>query len=70
MTALCARVPRLLNELAIAHADGSYASLLARLSKLDLLVLDDFLIGPLKDQERRDLVEILEDRYGCAFRAS
>jgi DNA replication protein DnaC len=64
MTALCARVPRLLNELAIAHADGSFASLLARLSKLDLLVLDDFLIGPLKDQERRDLVEILEDRYG------
>jgi DNA replication protein DnaC len=45
MTALCTRVPRLLNELAIAHADGSLASLLARLSKLDLLVLDDFLIG-------------------------
>jgi len=64
LTALCTRVPRLLNELAIAHADGSFASSLAKLSKLDLLVLDDFLIGPLKDQERRDLVEILEDRYG------
>jgi DNA replication protein DnaC len=64
LSALCTRVPRLLNELAIARADGSYNQLLARLAKLDVLVLDDFLIGPLKDQERRDLVEILEDRYG------
>jgi DNA replication protein DnaC len=62
--ALCTRVPRLLNELAIAHADGSYGDMLRRLAKVEVLVLDDFLIGPLKDQERRDLVEILEDRYG------
>ena len=58
------RVPRLLHELGIARADGTYAATLARLAKLDVLVLDDFLIGPLKDQERRDLVEVLEDRYG------
>jgi DNA replication protein DnaC len=64
MRALCARVPRLLHELGISRADGSYAPTLTRLAKLDVLVLDDFLIGPLKDQERRDLVEILEDRYG------
>ena len=64
MRALCTRVPRLLHELGIARADGSYASVLARLARLDVLVLDDFLIGPLKEQERRDLVEILEDRYG------
>lgn len=64
MRALCTRVPRLLHELGIARADGTYAATLARLAKLDVLVLDDFLIGPLKDQERRDLVEILEDRYG------
>lgn len=64
MRALCTRVPRLLHELGIARADGTYAAALARLAKLDVLVLDDFLIGPLKDQERRDLVEILEDRYG------
>jgi DNA replication protein DnaC len=38
--------------------------MLARLAKLDVLALDDFLIGPLKDPECRDLVEILEDRYG------
>jgi DNA replication protein DnaC len=64
LRALCTRVPRLLHELGIARADGTYAAALARLAKLDVLVLDDFLIGPLKDQERRDLVEILEDRYG------
>jgi DNA replication protein DnaC len=64
LRALCARVPRLLHEIAIARADGSYTSLLARLAKLDVLVLDDFLIAPLKDTERRDLLEVLEDRYG------
>jgi DNA replication protein DnaC len=61
---LYARVPRLLQELAIARADGTYPRQLAKLAKLDVLVLDDFLIAPLKDAERRDLLEILEDRYG------
>lgn len=60
---LYSRVPRLLQELAIARADGTYARHLARLAKLQVLVLDDFLIAPLKDSERRDLLEILEDRY-------
>jgi len=60
---LYTRVPRLLQELAIARADGSYTRVLARLAKLHVLVLDDFLIAPLKDAERRDLLEILEDRY-------
>jgi len=61
--ALRARVPRLLGELAIARADGSYGALLGRLARLDVLVLDDLLIAPLKDTERRDLLEVLEDRY-------
>jgi DNA replication protein DnaC len=61
--ALRARVPRLLEELAIARADGSYTTTLSRLAKLDVLVLDDMLIAPLKDTERRDLLEVLEDRY-------
>lgn len=61
--ALCARVPRLLDELAIARADGSYQATLSRLAKLDVLVLDDLLIAPLKEAERRDLLEVLEDRY-------
>src|ERR1700722_4999100 len=49
--ALCARVPRLLNELAIARADGSFPAVLAKLARIELLVLDDFLIAPLKDTE-------------------
>ncbi len=61
--ALYTRVPRLLQELAIARADGTYTRVLARLAKLHVLVLDDFLIAPLKDSERRDLLEVLEDRY-------
>jgi len=61
--ALRVRVPRLLEELAIARADGSYTATLSRLAKLEVLVLDDLLIAPLKDTERRDLLEVLEDRY-------
>jgi DNA replication protein DnaC len=62
--ALCTRVPRLVHELAIARADGSYVTMLHRLAQVHVLVLDDFLIAPLKDTERRDMLEILEDRYG------
>jgi len=58
------RFSRLLGELALARADGSYAKLLDRLAKAQLLVLDDFGLAPLTDPERRDLLEVLEDRYG------
>jgi DNA replication protein DnaC len=58
------RLGRLLGELALARADGSYAKLLAKLGKTDLLVLDDWGLAPLSDVERRDLLEVLEDRYG------
>lgn len=61
--ALYVRVPRLVHQLSIARADGSYTSELGRLSRFDVLVLDDFLIAPMKDTERRDLLEVLEDRY-------
>lgn len=61
--ALYVRVPRLVHQLSVARADGSYASELARISRFDVLVLDDFLIAPMKDTERRDLLEVLEDRY-------
>lgn len=61
--ALCVRAPRLVHDLAIARGDGSYARELDRIAKVQVLVLDDFLIAPLKDSERRDLLEILEDRY-------
>ena len=57
------RVPRLLEELALARAAGEYASLLGKLSRIDVLVLDDFLLNPMTDAERRDLLEVIEDRY-------
>jgi DNA replication protein DnaC len=58
------RVPRLLDEMALARADGSYGTLLARLARTDVLVLDDWGIPTLNDAQRRDMLEILEDRYG------
>ena len=58
------RVPRLFDELRLARADGTYSRLLARIARIDVLVLDDFAIGPLTEDARRDLLEILEDRYG------
>jgi DNA replication protein DnaC len=58
------RFSRLLNELTAARADGSYTKVLERLAKTQLLLLDDFGLAPLADHERRDLLEILEDRYG------
>lgn len=61
--ALYVRVPRLVHHLSIARADGTYTAELGRISRFDVLVLDDFLIAPMKDTERRDLLEVLEDRY-------
>ena len=63
-TALYHRLPRLLPELATAKADGRYSKLLAGLARADVLVLDDWCLHPLTDANRRDLLEILEDRYG------
>jgi DNA replication protein DnaC len=61
-TATYVRMPRLLHELAVSRGDGSYARLLARLAKLDLLAIDDWLLAALTDAERRDLLEVIEDR--------
>jgi DNA replication protein DnaC len=58
------RVPRLLDELALARAEGSHARLLGKLAKVDLLVLDDWGLGALKEAQRHDLLEVVEDRYG------
>lgn len=63
--ALYRRAPRLFEELTLAHADGSYARLLARLAKVDVLVIDDWGLAPTADRERRDLLEIFEDRHGA-----
>jgi DNA replication protein DnaC len=58
------RASRLFHDFTLARADGSYIRLLAKLARLDVLVLDDWGLAPVQDQERRDLLEILEDRYG------
>lgn len=59
----CFRLPRLIDELARAHAFQRRATFLRTLAKVDLLLIDDFGITPLTDQAKRDLLEILDDRY-------
>jgi len=58
------RAPRLFDELTLARADGTYAKLLARFARTEILVLDDWGLAPVQDMERRDLLEIMEDRHG------
>lgn len=60
---LYVRISKLLQDFQIAKADGSYAKLLAKLAKLNLLIIDDWGLTPLTPAERRDLLEILDDRY-------
>ena len=61
---LYTRATRLLQELQVAHGDGSFARRLTQLAKLDVLVLDDLAIAPIAPQERQDLLELLDDRVG------
>ena len=61
--ALYLRLPKLLQELPIAKGDGTYIKLLIRLAKIDVLILDDWGLSKLMAEQRRDLLEILEDRY-------
>lgn len=58
------RASRLFEELGLARADGTYKQLLGRLARLDVLLIDDWGLTPVRDPERSDLLEILEDRYG------
>lgn len=60
------RLPRLLQELHIARADGSYGKLLTRLAKYAILVIDDWGLAKLGDKERCDILEVLEDRHGIS----
>jgi DNA replication protein DnaC len=57
------RAPRLFQELAIAHADGSFGRRLVALARTDLLLLDDWGTAPLAPEGARDLLELLDDRY-------
>jgi len=56
-------LPRLAQELKIARADGSFVKLLSRLQRIRLLIIDDWGINPFTDEERRNFLEIMEDRH-------
>ena len=69
--AIYRRAARLFSELVLARADGTYARLLAKIARADVLVIDDFAMTPITDNERRDLFEVLDGhmRLGQLFRA-
>ena len=62
-TVLYIRAPRLFETLQQSRGDGSHLKALAKLSRVQLLIIDDFLLTQLSDVERRDLIEVIEDRY-------
>src|SRR5712691_10130265 len=64
-TVLYLRLPRLLQEFPLATGDGCYVKLMTALAKTDVLILDDWGLAPLSDDNRRDLLELLEDRHDC-----
>ena len=63
-TVLYYRLSRLLESLPLAKGDGSYARVMTKLAKAQVLVLDDWGLTTLVGEQRRDLLEILEDRHG------
>ncbi|MFT4728592.1 MAG: DNA replication protein DnaC [Granulosicoccus sp.] len=63
-TTLYCRLPRLLQSLSLARGDGSYAKQMSRLARTSVLILDDWGLSPLTAEQRRDLLEILENRHG------
>ncbi len=58
------RLTQLIEDMALARADGSYPKLMSRLQKTALLAIDDYGMAPLNQTERRDLLEVIEDRSG------
>ncbi len=62
--ALYLRAPRLFEDLALAKADGRYRKILSAYARIDLLVIDDWGLASLTEEQRRDVFEILEDRHG------
>jgi DNA replication protein DnaC len=59
------RVPRLVEQMRIAHGDGSFGKLLAQLARIDVLLLDDWGLTPLQSSERHDLLEVVDDRVSA-----
>lgn len=60
--AIYVRVPRLLDDLALARADGRLAKVMSSLARCDVLLLDDFLLRSLSDDQAADVLEVIEDR--------
>ena len=65
VTVLYKRLPRLFDELELAHGDGRFPRLFRSITKVDLLILDDWGPERLNASQRRDLMEIVEDRYSA-----
>jgi DNA replication protein DnaC len=63
LTALSLRLPRWLQELPMAKGAGRYGKLLTTLAKTDVLMLDDWGLAPCSEENRRDLLELVEDRH-------
>ena len=63
-SALYLRAPRLLEELAIARVDGRFGRLMASWARVEVLVIDDFLLRPLNSDQAADMLEVIEDRSG------
>jgi len=65
ITSYYTRIPKLLNELRISHADGTYLKLIKKLTRVELLIMDDWGLSNFTDSDRRDMLEIFEDRYNA-----
>jgi DNA replication protein DnaC len=65
-SALYIRLSRLFQDLSIARADGSYPSIMKKLTKAKVLIIDDLGLTPMSSPERRDLLEVVEDRHGLS----
>jgi len=62
--ALYVRIPKLLSEIRLVRADGSYLSWLKKISKMKVLILDDFGVSPMHTRDAQELLEVIEDRIG------
>jgi DNA replication protein DnaC len=63
-SALYLRLPRLFEELRLTHGDGRFSKLMSGFAKTDLIILDDWGLAPFSAEQRRDLLELLDDRHG------
>ena len=63
-TAQYLRLPRLFEELGLAHGDGRFPTLMSSFAKTDLIILDDWGLAKFSAEQRRDLLELLDDRHG------